>query len=85
MTDAVAFKAPTTIWEADYIVLDQKKVPQNTIESIESKMIKINRRLKKEFKTQSKFDKKIKEEITSDKNGNVSVDQLRDFVLHIIE
>ena len=43
-------------------------------------MIKINRRLKKEFKTGQEFESKIKGEMTADVNGNVSVDQLRDFV-----
>ena len=49
LTDAVDYQEPKTIFDEDYIVLDSKKVPQNTIESIENKMIKINRRLKKQF------------------------------------
>ena len=49
MTDAQDFKAPKSIFDDDYIVLDQKKVPQNTIEQIELRMIKVNRRIKKQF------------------------------------
>ena len=49
MTDAQDFKAPKSIFDDDYIVLDQKKVPQNTIEQIELMMIKVNRRIKKQF------------------------------------
>jgi len=37
-------------------------------------MIKINRKLKKIFLSESDFDNKLKTEITADKNGNVSVD-----------
>lgn len=48
-------------------------------------MIKINRKLKKIFLSESDFDNKLKTEITADKNGNVSVDQLRDFILDVVE
>ena len=73
-TDAVDYQPPNTIFDDDYIVLDQKKVPQNMIESIEQKMIKINRKLVKKFGTQAELEKKINSEIETDKNGNVSVD-----------
>ncbi len=33
-TDAVAWNEPKAIFQDDYVVLDQKKVPQNTIEQI---------------------------------------------------
>lgn len=48
-------------------------------------MIKVNRKFKNLFGTQDKLDSKIKEELKPDKNGNVSVDDLRDFVLKTIE
>ena len=44
------------------------------IESIERKMIKINRKLVKQFGTKADLEKKIASEIKSDENGNVSVD-----------
>lgn len=44
-------------------------------------MIKINRRLKKLFGDETKLKERIKEEITADTNGNVSVDNLKDFVI----
>jgi hypothetical protein len=47
LTDVQNYRAPRSIFDDDYIVLDQKKVPQNVIEQIENRMIKINRRLKK--------------------------------------
>lgn len=85
LTDAIAWKEPKGIFEDDYVVLDSKKVPQSTIEQIEKKMIKVNRRLKKQFPDFNTFDQKLRQEVTSDVNGNVSVDQLRDFLLAIVE
>jgi hypothetical protein len=73
MTDAIAWNEPKTIFDDDYVVLDQKKVPQNTIEQIEKKMIKINRKLRKQF-SEAELDKKIKEDLKTDVNKNVSVD-----------
>ena len=48
-------------------------------------MIKINRRLKKEFKSQEELESKIKADLKPDANGNVSVDQVRDFILTLVE
>ena len=48
-------------------------------------MVKINRKLKQRFPTIGDFDKKLKEELSADGNGNVPVDQLRDFVLRLVE
>lgn len=73
---------PKTIYEDEYVVLDQKKVPQNIIENIESKMIRMNRRLKTKFGSKEKFEEAFKQDVHADKNGNISVDQLKDFVLH---
>lgn len=81
MTEMSDFPQPKTIYEDDYIVLDQKQVPQNVIENIESKMIRMNRRIKKKYGTQEKFEEAFKKEVEADKNGNVSVDQLKDFIL----
>jgi hypothetical protein len=55
------------------------------IEQIENRMIKVNRRLKKQFGDQGAFEKKVKEAVESDANGNVSVDHLRDFILDLCE
>jgi hypothetical protein len=85
MTDAQNYKEPKSIFDDDYIVLDQKKVPQNMIEQIENRMIKVNRRLKMQFGDQATFEKKVKEVVESDTNGNVSVDHLRDFILDLCE
>lgn len=55
------------------------------IEQIETKTIKVNRKLVKKYGTIENFKKIVGEQINSDANGNVSVDQLRDFVLSICE
>jgi len=47
--------------------------------------VKINRKLKKLFTDRSKFDEHVATNITPDPHGNVSVDQLRDFVLGLCE
>ena len=52
------------------------------IENIEAKMIKMNRRIKRNFDgSREKFAESFKKEVQADKNGNVSVDQLKDFIL----
>ena len=68
------FLEPPGIYDDDYTVLDQKKVPQNVIESIESRLIKMNRKLKRQFANQATFDDVLKKEIPPDKNGNITVD-----------
>ena len=76
---------PKTIYEDDYVVLDQKQVPQNIIESIEQKTIRMNRRIRKKFTTEKDFEEAFKKEVKPDKHGNISVDQLKDFILHECE
>ena len=48
-------------------------------------MIRMNRRIKKKFGTKEKFDELFKKEVETDKHGNISVDQLKDFILHQCE
>jgi len=55
------------------------------IEHIEHRTVKINRKLKKIFTERSKFDEHVATNLTADPHGNVSVDQLRDFVLNLCE
>ena len=49
VTESVDYEEPKAIFDDDYIILDQKKVPQNVIERIEQRTIKVNRKLKKVF------------------------------------
>ena len=48
-------------------------------------MIRMNRRIKRKFGTVDKWNEAFSKDQKPDKNGNVSVDQLKDFVLHALE
>jgi hypothetical protein len=74
LTDAVGWQEPKSIFDDEYVVLDLKKVPQNTIEQIEKKMIKVNRMLKKQFPEKALLEKKVLEQMSADGNQNISVD-----------
>ena len=53
-------------------------MPQNVIENIERRLIKMNRKLKIKFnQSQEAFEKKLYEDVQADANGNISVDQLK--------
>jgi len=56
-------------------------VPPNTLESIQNRMIKVNRYLQREFKSKEELDKAVKESLRNDKNGNIGLDSLKNFVL----
>ena len=71
-----------TIFEDDYIVLDSQKVPNNVLESIEQRLSRVTRYLKRHFGSEKALDKALKENLVEqDKNGNLSVDDLKTFVL----
>lgn len=71
-----------TIFEDNYIVLDSQKVPINMLDSIESRLVKVGRHLKRVFGNEQAMDKALKEATSQlDKNGNISVDDLKLFVL----
>ena len=74
LEDALDAREQRNIYNDDYVVLDQKKVPQNMIEHIETRTVKINRRLKKLYPNQKDLKEKIDNEIKSDANGNITVD-----------
>ena len=71
-----------TIFEDDYIVLDSQKVPTNVLDNIESRLQRVTRYLKRHFGTERALDHAIKENLAEqDKNGNLSVDDLKTFIL----
>lgn len=45
----------------------------------------MNRRIRKKFDSKEKFEEEFMKEIKTDKHGNISVDQLKDFILHQCE
>jgi hypothetical protein len=57
-------------------------VPVNILDQIENRLSKVGRYLKRSFGNQGSLDKALKDAITiEDKNGNISVDDLKNFVL----
>ena len=54
----------------------------NVLNTIEQKLVKIARYLKRSFGNQNAFDKALREAVNiTDKNNNITVDQLKGFVL----
>ena len=61
-TEFSDIQEPKNLHEDDYIVLDNKKVPQNVAELIEKRLVVMNRTLKRKFGTdETKFVEKLKE------------------------
>ena len=75
------FKTTKTLFDDDYLVLDSQKVPPNTLENIHKRLVKVNRHFQRLFQSQEQLDKAIKDNCVSDKNGNITVDQFKQFVL----
>ena len=84
-TEASMIPEPKSLHDDDYIILDQKKVPQNVIENIEKRLVRMNRRLQNKFGDASKMSALLNEQVKADVNGNISVDQLKTFVLNCCE
>lgn len=64
----------------DYVILDSQHVPQNKLETIERQMVKVNRFMQDKFGTLDNLNSKLKEFADSEKNGNINVDQFKDFL-----
>jgi hypothetical protein len=69
-----------TIFEDNYIVLDSQKVPANVLETIETRLQKVTRHLKRVYGSEQKLDEALKSDGV-ERNGNLSVDELKGFVL----
>jgi hypothetical protein len=58
-------------------------VPPNILDNIEIRLAKVSRFLKRSFGSEKALDKALKEAVLAeDKNGNLSVDDLKHFVLN---
>lgn len=55
-------------------------MPQSTIELIERRMIKVNRKIRQRFPDKAILEKHLREKIDADKNGNLSVDEFKVFI-----
>jgi hypothetical protein len=62
-------------------ILDIQKVPVNKEEEIKSKSSKINRLLKKHFKTQDALTRHLKEKVDVDKNGTIDLNEFQSLII----
>jgi len=69
------------IFNDEYIVVDARKVPQNQMEFIEKRLVKMNRIIKDKFKTQDIFAKNLQDKAGSDQNGNLNIDDFKAFIV----
>ena len=61
----------------DMTVLDSQSVPANKLDTIERNLIKVNRFLQDKFQTQDAFETYLRDHADTDKNGNISVDEMK--------
>jgi len=61
-------------------VLDSQHVPTNKLDQIERQLIKVNRFLREKFHSQENFEKYLRDKIDIDKNGNISVEEMKTLI-----
>ena len=61
-------------------MLDSQNVPANKLDVIERQLVKVNRFLQDKFKTRDEFEKYLRERVDADKNGNISVDEMKTMI-----
>ena len=74
-------KEVKNVFTDDYIVVNSKQVPQNQVEIIEKKLVKLNRILKSKFANKEAFQKSLTEKAGADENGNLNVDDFKSYIV----
>lgn len=74
-------RSPKNVFTDGYTILDGQKVPQNVIENVEKRLVKMNRTLKGKYPNQAAFEKAVAEKAGADKNGNLNVDDFKAFLV----
>jgi hypothetical protein len=69
------------VFNADYTVIDAKQAPQNCLEQVEKRFVKMNRIIQSKFKDRAAFEKQLKEKAGCDANNNLNVDDFKAFVV----
>ena len=64
----------------DLMVLDSQNVPANKLDSIERSLVKVNRFLCDKFKTKEALERYLRDHIDADRNGNISVDEMKTMI-----
>jgi len=62
-------------------VQDAKMVPQNTAEATHRSLVKMSRLIRGKFASKAALDSALHEKADSDKNGNLSVEEFKAFVI----
>lgn len=65
----------------NYCIQNQQKVPQNTMEKIEKSLVKVRRHLMRQYGNEQALAEDLKTTADSDKNGNLSVDEFKNFLI----
>lgn len=73
--------ARKTVFNADFDIYDTKRIPQNQLEQIEKRVVKMNRLMKDKFKNQDALQKCLKAQASADANNNLNVDDFKAFVV----
>ena len=74
-------KEVKNVFTDDYTVVNSKQVPQNQVEIIEKKLVKLNRILKSKFANKEAFQKSLTEKAGADENGNLNVDDFKSYIV----
>lgn len=61
--------------------MNSKYVPQNQVEMIEKRLVKLNRVIKGKFPNKEAFQKSLIEKAGADENGNLNVDDFKSYVV----
>lgn len=65
------------VFNDDMVVLDSQSVPANKLDQMERQLIKVNRFLQDKFQTKEAFETYLRDHADTDKNGNISVDEMK--------
>lgn len=65
----------------DYTIQDPKSIPPHTAEGAHRSLVKVNRLMRSKFASRDAFDKALYEKADTDKNGNLSVEEFKAFVI----
>jgi Ca2+-binding EF-hand superfamily protein len=64
-------------------ILDVQKIPENKMELVIDRTLKVARQLQSKYKSQAAFDKELKQNVKADSYGNVSVEALEKYFIEI--
>jgi hypothetical protein len=59
------------IFNSEYTVGDTTRIPQNKLEDVEKRVVKMNRVLRDKFQSQDALEKCLRDKAGADKNGNL--------------